>query len=328
VPIAVIAFDFDPLLRLAEGLVVRWQTVALAAAIATALVVAGLIARRDGLRPDDLLFIAIGTVPGAVVGGRIGYVLLHLPYYQADPGAIIDPSLGAMELALGVVGGLLTGSAVAALLGAPVGRWRHALVLPLLFILGVGKLTMILGGAGQGTPSVASWATAFLGPGPWGSLAPALPSVPSQAIEGVVTLAILLVVTAALWLGAFSTRDGRVLFAWIAIWAFARAAVASTWRDDVVIAGLDMGSIIAIAVGLGAVAVLVVMTVRARRRGSDRAGDPAASSAPSPGGRPLPPATAAAADGGPPATPGSPPLPGDPSRDIPTWPEPGSRPRF
>ena len=34
VPIAVIAFDFDPLLRLAEGLVVRWQTLALAAAIA------------------------------------------------------------------------------------------------------------------------------------------------------------------------------------------------------------------------------------------------------------------------------------------------------
>ena len=322
-PIAVIAFDFDPLLRLAEGLVVRWQTVALAAVIATALVIAGLIARRDGLRPDDLLFIAIGTVPGAVIGGRIGYVLLHLPYYQADPGAIVDPSLGAMELALGVVGGLLTGSAVAALLGAPVGRWRHALVLPLLFVLGVGKLTMILGGAGQGTPSVSSWATAFLGPGPWGSLAPALPSVPSQAIEGAVTLAILLIVTAGLWLGAFSTRDGRALFAGIAIWAFARAVVASTWRDDVVIAGLDMGSVIAIAVGLGAVAVLIVMTVRERRRGSDPAvvSDPAVASSPAA-------STAATTGAGPTAAPGSSPLPADPSRDIPTWPDPGSRPRF
>ena len=187
-PIAVIAFDFDPLLRLAEGLVVRWQTLALAAAIAATLILAGLIARRATLRADDLLFIAVGTVPGAVIAGRLGYVLLHFDYYAANPGAILDPGLGAMELALGVVGGLLTGSYVASLLGAPVGRWWHAAVLPLLLVLGVGKLTMILGGAGQGTPSGAAWATAFLGPGPWGSLAPALPSDPSQAYEAIVTL--------------------------------------------------------------------------------------------------------------------------------------------
>ena len=73
-PIAVIAFDFDPLLHLAEGLVVRWQTVALAAVIAAALIAAGWIARRVDLRPDDLLFIAVGIVPGAVIGGRLGYV--------------------------------------------------------------------------------------------------------------------------------------------------------------------------------------------------------------------------------------------------------------
>ena len=41
VPIAVIAFDFDPLLRLSDDLVVRWQTLALAAVIAACLVVAG-----------------------------------------------------------------------------------------------------------------------------------------------------------------------------------------------------------------------------------------------------------------------------------------------
>ena len=198
VPIAVIAFDFDPLLRLAEGLVVRWQTVALAAAIAATLLLAALIARRGTLRLDDLLFIAVGTVPGAVIAGRIGYILLHVEYYTANPSAILDPGLGAMELAFGVVGGLLTGSYVASLLGAPVGRWWHTAVLPVLIVLGLGKLTMILGGAGQGNPSTAAWATAFLGPGPWGSLAPALPSDPSQAYEAIATLVVLVVTMLAL----------------------------------------------------------------------------------------------------------------------------------
>ena len=62
---------------------------------------------------------------------------------------------------------------------------------PVLFAIGAGKLTMVLTGSGQGPPSVDGWSTAYLGPGPWGSLAPALPSVPSQALEGIATLAIL-----------------------------------------------------------------------------------------------------------------------------------------
>lgn len=268
-PIAVIAFDFDPLLRLAEGLVVRWQTVALAAGIATTLLLAALIARREALRLDDLLFIAVGTVPGAVIAGRLGYILLHVEYYTANPGAILDPGLGAMELAFGVVGGLLTGSYVASLLGAPVGRWWHTAVLPMLFVLGAGKLTMILGGAGQGNPSTAPWATAFLGPGPWGSLAPALPSEPSQAYEAGATLVVLVAVILALTFGAFRRRDGRVLFAALAAWAFARAAVATTWRDAAVVGTLNMGTLMAIGVGVGCVAMLITLTARARRRPAD-----------------------------------------------------------
>ena len=171
-----------------------------------------------------------------------------------------------MELAFGVVGGLLTGSYVASLLGAPVGRWWHSAVCPCCSSSASASCTMILGGAGQGTPSTAAWATAFLGPGPWGSLAPALPSDPSQAYEGITTLVVLVVTTLALALGAFGRRDGRVLFAALAAWAFARAAVATTWRDAAVVGSLNMGSLIAIGVGVG---------VRGRPCRADRPGSAA-----------------------------------------------------
>ena len=42
------------------------------------------MARRASLRADDLIFIAVGVVPGAVIGGRIGYGLLHLDYYATQ----------------------------------------------------------------------------------------------------------------------------------------------------------------------------------------------------------------------------------------------------
>jgi phosphatidylglycerol:prolipoprotein diacylglycerol transferase len=251
VPIGVLSFDFDPLLRLGETVVVRWQTVALVGILAAALIVAGLSARRSGLRADDLLFIAVATVPGAVVGGRLGYLLLHLDYYRAHSEAILDPAQGSLELLLGIVGGTLSGAYVVALLGAPIGRWLRAIALPLVFAIGAGKLAMALDGAGQGQPADLPWATAYLGPGPWGSLAPELPSHPSQAYEGIAVLAILAFVAVALAVEAIEGRDSRLFLGSLGAVAIARAGTSLTWRDTPILGSLNAGTLIALAIAIG-----------------------------------------------------------------------------
>jgi prolipoprotein diacylglyceryltransferase len=140
----------------------------------------------------------------------------------------------------------------------------------LLFGLGVGKLAMILGGSGQGLPSDAAWATAYLGPGPWGSLAPQLPSNPSQAYEGVACLGLLLALIVVVGLvGAFGRRDGRLLLVAIGVWALLRAVVSTTWRDPSVAGPFPAGGVLALGVAVGCAAVLIVTTVVVSRR--DRA---------------------------------------------------------
>jgi prolipoprotein diacylglyceryltransferase len=167
-----------------------------------------------------------------------------------------------MELALAIVGGLLSGAYVASLLGAPIDRWLRSAALPLLFVLGAGKVTMVLGGAGQGQPSGVPWATSYLGAGPWGSLGAEVPSHPAQAYEGIVTLGILAIVSVGLAVGAVQARDGRLFLAVIAAWAAGRAVVSLTWRDDVAFAGLSVGGVIAAVVALGFAAVLVLRSLR------------------------------------------------------------------
>jgi phosphatidylglycerol:prolipoprotein diacylglycerol transferase len=265
VPIAVIEFDFDLLLRVGDGLAVRWETVALAAIIVAALVLTVLIARRDDLRADDLLFIAVATVPGAVIGGRIGYVLIHLDYYGSHTEAITDPAQGSFELALAIVGGSLSSAYVASLLGAPIGRWLRAVALPLLFVIGAGKLAMVLGGAGQGQPADVPWATAFVGPGPWGSLAAPLPSHPSQVYEGAATLALLAILTIALAAGALRWQDGRLFFVAIGAWALARAVVSVTWRDPIVAGPLGVAGLIAGAIAATSVVAYLWVGTKAGR---------------------------------------------------------------
>ncbi len=255
--IAVLTFQFDPIAHPFGDLAVRWGVLALAGVLIATLVLAGLLARGAGLRADDLAFIAVGAVPGAVAGGRLGYGVLHWDYYGSTPQALFDPAVGSLELGLGVFGGLLTASYVARLLGAPVGRWLHVATAPVLLVLGAGKLTMVLTGSGQGAPSDAPWATAYVGPGPWGSLAPALPSQPSQAYEGIATLIILAGVALVLLAGVFEQRDGRSFFMGLGAWALLRAVVSVTWRDPTVALGLNAGGLIAAGVVVASSAAFV-----------------------------------------------------------------------
>jgi prolipoprotein diacylglyceryltransferase len=288
--LAAIVFDFDPYVHLGDY-AIRWETLGIAGAVFAALVLAALIAGRtpgedwligedevapeevEGqwhLRRDDLLFIVLGIVPGAVVLGRLGYGLLHADYYGDEWRALLDPAQGSLELTLAVVGGTLTGIYVAALLGAPVARWLHAAIVPVLLALGLGKAAQALGGSGQGAAATADWATAYLPPGPWGSPGAAIPAHPAQLYEAGTTLVVLVVVALLARLTPLGRTDGRLFAVGIGLWAFGRGLVASTWRDPVVIGGLNAEQLICLVVAAGMLGAAVVATLARARRGSAR----------------------------------------------------------
>ena len=276
-PIAVIAFDFDPLIHLGDR-VLRIETLALAAVALLVIVAAAILAGRtppdpaidpdaepgDHLRRDDLMFIVLGIVPGAAIGGRLGYVLLHWDYYSRHTSAIADPSQGSLELSMGVVVGMLTGAYVARLLDGSTGRWLHVAAVPMLLGLGLGKLAMALGGDGQGAVSNLTWATAYLGAGPWGSLAPAIPAHPSQIYEAITTGVVLLLMLMLLSVGSFRRRDGRAFFVALGLWAAGRCLVALTWRDPVVLGPFGAGQLMALVI-VGLALILFLVSVRLSR---------------------------------------------------------------
>ena len=266
-PLGVLTITFDPVLRLSDTASVRYETVALALVLFIGLALAARIGSQTpavgpyvpapGLRVDDLAFIVVGAVPGAIVGGRLGYVLDHLDYYGANPGTILDPAQGGLSLTLAVPFGILTGALIARLLGAPVARWLHAAALPLLFVMAAGKLVGVLGATGQGAPSDLDWATAYQGPGPWGSLAADVPAHPSQVYEAIAVA----VAVGALWvasrLDVVARRDGGAMFVALAAWAAARVVVGFTWREAPVLGPLRVEQLLAVGVFVLAVIGIV-----------------------------------------------------------------------
>jgi len=281
VPLAELTFTFDPVLRLSDTATVRLETIGLAIVLFVGLLLAARIGSVTpsigpipmppgyptvrGLRVDDLVFIVVGVVPGAIVGGRLGYVLDHLEFYQANPNAVLDPAQGGLSLSLAVPLGIFTAAIIARLLDAHVGRWLHAAALPMLFVLGTGKLVGVLGASGQGAPSDLEWATSYAGPGPWGSLAAGIPSHPSQVYEAILVGVALVLTALVSRFGVAARRDGAAMFFALGFWAIARFASAFTWRDPVVAGGLGTEQLLLIAVMVVAL-VGLLERVRAPRQ--------------------------------------------------------------
>ncbi len=363
-PLAVITFTFDPLLRIGDW-TVRWETIGIAAAILIALVVAAVVAGRvpvpahgtgelfGHLRRDDILFIAVGIVPGAVIGGRIAYVALHLDYFSRFPATIVDPATGGLALSGAVLLGALTGGIVARLFDAPVARWYWVAVVPMLLALSLGKAANVLGGTGQGLPSTLDQATRYLGPGPWGSLGPDVPSIPAQAYEAIGVGVLLGFMVAAWALGAFRSRDGRAFAVALGGWAVVRFGVAATWRDPTVLGLFRAEQLLDLGIMAIAIVVYVAISVRTRRRGAGAVDEAPPSTAPVATVGPVapvapissaapaatevlvePPApyiwdepTVPAGGSRPPPTSGTPPAPPTPFAE-PDWPDPETRRRF
>jgi prolipoprotein diacylglyceryltransferase len=283
-PLAVIEVSFDPL-WLSEGpldLVLSWQGLTAAIVVLASLLVAAVAVRRyrptrggdvpseaPGLRLDDLLFIAVAVVPGAVIGGRIVHGLDYAGVYASDVAALFDPAHGSLSLLGAVVGGTLSAAYIARILSGGRPDWRRWLELaaPLLLFLIVGaKFSQFLGGGGQGVPWAAQQAVAFLGPGPWQSVAPAMPSVPAQLLEGAWAAIGVLVL-------AFVARRLRfgTVFLWaLGWWLAGRIAIGFAWRDEATVGPLNVEQALA-ALTLVVVGMLLLGgRVRARR-----ASDPA-----------------------------------------------------
>lgn len=248
---------------------------------------------QPALRRDDQLYVVIAALPGAVAGGRILHGLDFYEFYAADWGALLEVGRGSLSLLGAVLGGCLTAAYVGWLIGAPLRRWLDVAIVPLLLVIGLGKFANVLGGTGQGGPTELPWALAFGGGGPWRSLGADVPSHPSQVYEGAWALAGILVVGLFLvplvWrtmparlrapavaaggnpLVAGSAGDaiepggraalgglrpGFLFGLGLAWWALGRVVVGFSWRDQPIVAGLNMEQLAALAVVAGCLAIL------------------------------------------------------------------------
>jgi phosphatidylglycerol:prolipoprotein diacylglycerol transferase len=274
---ALIEMIFDPQLQVGE-VVLRWQTLGVTAALLAGIALAAIISRTDtwgaaraggALVVEDLVYVVLAAVPGAVLGGRLAHGLVFWDVYLAQPDRLLDPQLGSLSLLGAVVGGSLSAAVACRLLGAPVRGWADAAALPVLVAVAIGKLAQFLGGSGQGALSDLPWAVAFLGAGPWVSANADMPAHAAQLYEAAWSLlGIPLLVALASRRGAaawFARGNGLLFLGAVAWFTVGRVVVGFTWRDDRVLWWLNAEQLLALLVLV--VVLLMSRAGAARYRG-------------------------------------------------------------
>jgi prolipoprotein diacylglyceryltransferase len=262
---ATLELSFDPMLAMG-GVSLRWDALALVVVLVISIGVWVLRLRAelgDALRFEDVWFVLLAAIPGAVVGGRLLHVLDYADSYLAAPLTTLDLGHGSSSLVGAVIGGALSAAYICRLLGGSIGLWADAAAVPILLAIGLGKLAIMLGGAGQGLASDGPVAVSFTGAGPWRSIDAGDPAWPSQALEGLWALLGIPVVLALERLVARKGRAGRgiVLLVGLAWWLAGRAAVALTWKDDRILGPWGPEATVTL-VALGVTLVALALTWR------------------------------------------------------------------
>ncbi|MEO5964731.1 MAG: prolipoprotein diacylglyceryl transferase [Candidatus Limnocylindrales bacterium] len=253
----VFPIGLDPIAVSIGGIDIRWYGIFVAASIAVAVLLGRSGARRVGLATslvdDAVLWVGIS----ALIGGRILYLVQNeLPDLAAHPLHALAIWHGGLSFYGGLIAGLVGLAAWARHAGVRLPGAADIAAPAVAAGQAVGHVGCLIGGDSFGLPTSGPLAVIYTNPD---TMAPkGVPLHPAQAYEA----AALAVLAVAIWLSRGRLeRIGPGATA--AVYLLGNAAIRFGLfflRDDVVVfAGLKVAQLIAMGIGLAAVAWLIAL---------------------------------------------------------------------
>ena len=181
------------------------------------------------LSTDNVLDLLLWTVPAAIIGARLYYVVFHWSYYGSRPLDIFKLWQGGLAIHGGVLAGILVVYLFARL--KKVRFWALADSLAPSLILGqaIGRIGNFTNGDAFGLPTTLPWGLRFPAESPAGMAFPGQATHPSMIYEIILNLAIF----AFLWgIRKKGFRNGFSAAMYFILYAVARSIVSFTRADS------------------------------------------------------------------------------------------------
>lgn len=220
-----------PILLQVGPVTIRYYGLMYVIAISLGFFLLGKEVRRKqlALTTDNLLDLLLWTVPIAIIGARLYYVVFHWDYYGSQPVDIFKLWQGG----LAIHGGVLAGIVVVYLFSRfrKVNFWdlTDAFVPSLILGQAIGRIGNLTNGDAFGLPTTLPWGIRFPASSPAGMTFPGQATHPSMIYEMLLNLGIF----ALLWgIRKRGYRSGFLTALYFILYAIARSIVSFTRADS------------------------------------------------------------------------------------------------
>ena len=190
---------------------------------------AGAIARQVLFVWDDAVDLLLWTIPCAILGARIYYVVLRWDVYAGNPIDVIKIWEGGLAIHGGVLAGALTVYLFARWKKVSFWALTDALVPSLILGQAIGRIGNLMNGDAFGTPTTLPWGIRFPEDSPAGMVYPGQATHPSMIYEMILNLMIFVYLWAIRRRGY---KDGFSTAMYFILYAIARSIVSFTRGDS------------------------------------------------------------------------------------------------
>jgi phosphatidylglycerol:prolipoprotein diacylglycerol transferase len=148
----------DPIAFTLFGLEVRWYGILIAAAFLIGILIILKRAEKYEMDKDAILDIIILTIPLAIIGARLYYVIFQWQYYSQHLDQIIAIWNGGLAIHGGIIGGVIGVLMGCRIKKIPVLRLLDVIVLALPLGQAIGRWGNFMNGEAYGTQTDLPWA--------------------------------------------------------------------------------------------------------------------------------------------------------------------------
>ena len=253
-----IVINIEPIIFHLGPFDLRWYSVAIIAAVITAVIISVRRGKSNGIAPDHIYSLALWAVMAGVIGARLFHIIDHWDHYMANPGQILQFQQGGLAIWGALAGGFTAVIVYSRANHLPFLRLADTLIPGLLVGQMIGRFGCIVNGDAAGGLTTLPWGfiytnpDALIPPGLFG-----LPTHPYPVYEQIWNGLTLLVI----WrLSPRFKKDGQMFVTYLASYSLSRFVLTFMRQENIWFWGLQEAQVIALVAFAIALAALFYLS--------------------------------------------------------------------